>query len=82
MSILFCIFAIEKEIKNPKYKQTPKTLTGTKTMRTNNIEQEILNANLAEMMNEVRPTAEQRRADLEAELGTFEDCLLDWIENQ
>ena len=49
-------------------------------MRTENIELEIMKANIAELMNEPRPTAAQRKADLEAEIGTFEDCLLDWIE--
>lgn len=44
-----------------------------------NIEQEIRNANLAELVNEPRPTASQRKHDLEAAIGTYEDNLIDTI---
>ena len=33
-----------------------------------------------ELMEMEKPTAEQRRRDLEKEIGTFEDCLLEWLE--
>lgn len=44
------------------------------------IEQEIAMSNLQELMAEERPTEEQRRRDLEAAIGSFEDCLLEWCE--
>ena len=39
-------------------------------------EQEIMRANLAELMAAERPTDEQRRQDLEAAIGSFEDALI------
>lgn len=42
MSILFRIFAIAKEIRNPKYKQTPKTWKGKIKMRFTQEEKELM----------------------------------------
>lgn len=41
------------------------------------MEKEIYLADLYELMNEDRPTDEQRRSDLEESIGTFEDALIE-----
>ena len=48
-------------------------------MRNDTMTHEIENANWQELANMERPTAEQRRRDLEESLGSFEDCLIDFF---
>lgn len=41
------------------------------------MEKEIYLAELEELLNEQRPTDEQRKRDLEKSIGTYEDALIE-----
>ena len=48
-------------------------------MKNDTLTQEIERANWEDLRSAERPTAEQRRRDLEERIGSFEDCLIDFF---